>query len=142
MDWPLCLSAITWLLDSINAMSVKCVLRDPQAGAGYGGGQGPPCCPGGEMESSLSSHQGQEACLLHGSSLSYCPGGFLGEQSGVVDRGQAPCLSSLSLCPFLRAPAPDVVALFHAPLYLISRTMTRFGDLRAQMDCLLALSGA
>lgn len=91
---------------------------------------------------SLSSHQGQEARLLHGSSLSYCPGGFLGEQSGVVDRGQAPCLSSLSLCPFLRAPAPDVVALFHAPLYLISRTMTRFGDLRAQMDCLLALSGA
>lgn len=35
-------------------------------------------------------------------------------------------------------PHTRLVALFHAPLYLISRAVMKFGDLRAQMDCLLA----
>lgn len=83
------------------------------------------------MGPSPSSCQDQEPSPTFGVAIAQS---FLGEQSGLGDR-----LSLLSLTLSLpQSPSTRVAASFHAPLYLISRTMTRFGDLRAQMDCLLA----
>lgn len=86
------------------------------------------------MGRSPHSRQVQEPSPTWGVTIAPC---FLGEQSGPGKRGQTQPLipDSLSLP---QSPSTRVAASFHAPLYLISRTMTRFGDLRAQMDCLLA----
>lgn len=152
MYWPVCLPVFTWLLNSINEMSVKCMAQkggstkdDDYHGPnftkfsevlrqGLGAEEGRDPVATWQMGLSPSSCQDQEPSPTWGPTLAPR---FLGEQSGLGNRGQTLPLIPVSL--FLpQSPRTRVEASFHAPLYLISRTMTRFGDLRAQMDCLLA----